>query len=577
MVQQTEMNVTTLTLPQHGSFADHLDRFFLDYKTRILDEHEKEIAGIRKQIQDSEPPTASFDDALEAAPQKDFGRNVSGDSGMGPNRLHARVVRVEKVPRPPPREGCLKAPKAPPKLILELVDSPAQAPEAEPVAAQSLPGVPQEYHTPTLLGVPDSKVISRSNSGKMTRVVDENTEIHEIPFPVRSRENRESSKASNKSTKSTKSNKSNKSLGSSMPAFFERKPASGQLWLFLEEPDSSTCAWWFAKISNAFILASVFFSLCQSVTPPDLTHEAYGAMSSFAVGVCQACVEGILVLECVAHFIVARTTCAYFRSVYNIIDICATLPLILRAYGGFEMPSLDSEPILHYMLTCFVPGLRLLKLIKRFRKFHLFVHVLHETGDALKLLLFLVCIIILFFSTLFYIVEPVEVANSFFTAMWMSTVMVTTVGYGDTVPITLGGRLVASVLCFCSVLFMAMPLAVIGNAFTQTWTDRNRILLMLRTRERLTTWGYTAKDMPKLFRDFDANNNGELCLEEFCDMIDKMNVGMKQEDAEELFETFDEDGSGGIDDSEFMKQLFPNEYRVMFRRSSTMTVDDDDD
>lgn len=45
------------------------------------------------------------------------------------------------------------------------------------------------------------------------------------------------------------------------------------------------------------------------------------------------------------------------------------------------------------------------------------------------------------FSTLLYIFEPDVNVDSMFTAMWVSTVTVTTVGYGDITPITLSGKM----------------------------------------------------------------------------------------------------------------------------------------
>ena len=52
------------------------------------------------------------------------------------------------------------------------------------------------------------------------------------------------------------------------------------------------------------------------------------------------------------------------------------------------------------------------------------------------------------------------------------------------------------------VLFMAMPLSVLGNAMSQTWADRHRIVLITQTRRKLKTLGYTAEHMPKLFPVF---------------------------------------------------------------------------
>lgn len=140
------------------------------------------------------------------------------------------------------------------------------------------------------------------------------------------------------------------------------------------------------------------------------------------------------------------------------------------------------------------------------------------------------------FSTLLYIFENEKVVDSMFTAMWVSTVTVTTVGwtlgewyaqafragYGDITPETLAGktrlgactndskrpRLMGG-LCFFSSLFMAMPISVLGNAMSHAWTDRNRILLMARTRQRLKRHGFNAADLPRLFRQYVACKIGE--------------------------------------------------------------------
>lgn len=56
------------------------------------------------------------------------------------------------------------------------------------------------------------------------------------------------------------------------------------------------------------------------------------------------------------------------------------------------------------------------------------------------------------------------------------------------------------------------------------------------------------------------------------DMIGKMNVGIRPSEAEELFELFDTDASGGIDDKEFMKALFPDDYRRIYMRTTTNTM-----
>jgi len=365
---------------------------------------------------------------------------------------------------------------------------------------------------------------------------------------------------------SKKSNKSTLTKGSAVSgaSFFERDinmRSSRSLWLFLEEPDSSRGAKMFAIAWNYFVGCTVIFSLLQASNPPVISGQE--------LAYTEAGIEVIFILEVLARYIACHSTKVFVKMPANWIDILASCPLILRAVVGFVVPSMQEDPYVHYALVCPVPTVRLMKLIRRFRKFHLFMHVATKTIEALKVLLFLLSLLVMVFSSILYIVEPQESVDSMTSALWLSLVTVSTVGYGDISPITHGGRFVAGVLVICSVLYMAMPISIVGDAFTKTWADRHRLLMMLRTRERLTTWGYTARDMPRLFQQFDENSNGELCLEEFCDMIDKMRVGMKPRDAEELFEVFDEDGSGGVDEKEFMRALFPNEYRVLYGRRSS--------
>lgn len=97
---------------------------------------------------------------------------------------------------------------------------------------------------------------------------------------------------------------------------------------------------------------------------------------------------------------------------------------------------------------------------------------------------------------------------------------------------------------------MAMPLSVLGNAMSQTWADRHRIVLITQTRRKLKNLGYTAEHMPKLFGRFDKDGNGELEMDEFCDLVATLRIGMKQSEASELFLAFDENGDGGITEME---------------------------
>ncbi|MGO8799993.1 MAG: cyclic nucleotide-gated ion channel [Roseiarcus sp.] len=104
------------------------------------------------------------------------------------------------------------------------------------------------------------------------------------------------------------------------------------------------------------------------------------------------------------------------------------------------------------------------------------------------------CVIILFGAALFaatamHLVEGRVQPDKLGTipdAMWWAIVTLGTVGYGDVVPITPAGRLVAAVTIFAGLIIMALPIGIIATAFAEevhrrdfviTWTMISRVPL----------------------------------------------------------------------------------------------------
>lgn len=97
------------------------------------------------------------------------------------------------------------------------------------------------------------------------------------------------------------------------------------------------------------------------------------------------------------------------------------------------------------------------------------------------------CPAVLVFSTLVYYVELMELQaepddprvtfRSIPGTFWWSVVTLLTVGYGDVVPGTVAGKVVAAMSMVVAVLLMALPVSVIGTTFTQHWVQ-------FRARER---------------------------------------------------------------------------------------------
>jgi hypothetical protein len=61
----------------------------------------------------------------------------------------------------------------------------------------------------------------------------------------------------------------------------------------------------------------------------------------------------------------------------------AVLPLPLRITLGVPLPSMEDNLVVHVLLVGFVPFIRLLKMVRRFHKIEILLHVLSTTIDAL--------------------------------------------------------------------------------------------------------------------------------------------------------------------------------------------------
>lgn len=341
------------------------------------------------------------------------------------------------------------------------------------------------------------------------------------------------------------------------------------LWFFLEDPESSFHARIFAQAMPALVLFTIAITLVQAMDPPPL--------SGVPAAVLETSFDLVFGMEFVLRLVACPNKSLFMRSPFNLIDCVAATPLILRAWCGWvitdgaveEGSRLEAGPT---VLLCIVPVLRLLKTLRRFQKFRLLLKAFEQAFEALPILIFTMLVITLFFSTAFFLVEPQDNIRSISHAMWLTIVTITTVGYGDTTPSTTLGHMLAAGLAIVGVLYMAMPIGIIGQAFNDVWKDRNKILLLQRTRDRLGQWGYAATDIPVLFANFDVDKTGELDFSKFRDMLDTMNLGLSKARVVELFNIFDTDGGGSIDAGEFLTVLYPGEVaddHILAREDNT--------
>ena len=152
----------------------------------------------------------------------------------------------------------------------------------------------------------------------------------------------------------------------------------------------------------------------------------------------------------------------YIFSFGGIIDLLAFLPALL-------IPAADGSVILRL--------LRMLRLIQIMKIKPLAIGIkrtieaLHKSWNELVASLLISFLLIILGAVMIYFVEgpaQPEAFGSIPRALWWSLMTLTTVGYGDVYPITVGGKLIAAFIAVIGICAVALPAGIFAAAFHRT-------------------------------------------------------------------------------------------------------------
>ena len=208
---------------------------------------------------------------------------------------------------------------------------------------------------------------------------------------------------------------------------------------------------WF--IASLIIISVVSFSID---TLPDIrptTRTILWYIEAFTIVV--------FVIEYVYRVYRAERKREFIFSFYGVIDLLAILPY-------FIAPFLDLRAI---RLLRFIRFLRILKLARYNKAIYRFSKAIFIAKEEIVIsmlgstvLIYLSAVGVYYFE---HSVQP-DVFRSVFDALWWSVVTFTTVGYGDTYPVTVGGRLFTMVILFLGLGLVAGVTGIFSSALYKT-------------------------------------------------------------------------------------------------------------
>ena len=152
----------------------------------------------------------------------------------------------------------------------------------------------------------------------------------------------------------------------------------------------------------------------------------------------------------------------YIFSPFGLIDLISILPFFLNQFVKVDGRFLRILRL--FRLT------RIFKLGRDSSSLQLFVSALKGVQNELKCTLFLSALAILFSASAIYYLEnevQPEKFSSITESIWWATVSLATVGYGDVYPVTVGGKVFASVISLIGIGIVAIPTGIISASFVE--------------------------------------------------------------------------------------------------------------
>jgi voltage-gated potassium channel len=194
------------------------------------------------------------------------------------------------------------------------------------------------------------------------------------------------------------------------------------------------------------------------------------------------------------YFSVAIFTVEYLARIWSIVDNRWRQEYAHPVRGRLRfmftpMALIDLFAIAPFWLSVFFPVdlrflrvarlLRILKLSRYSAAMNLLFEVLREEVRVIMAALFVVIVLIVLMASATFLVEnraQPEDFSSIPDAMWWAIITVTTVGYGDVVPITPMGKILGSLLGLIGVGMVALPAGILASGFNEAMHRRRNSL-----------------------------------------------------------------------------------------------------
>jgi len=226
----------------------------------------------------------------------------------------------------------------------------------------------------------------------------------------------------------------------------------------VENTDTRAGRAWDLAVQALILISLVSFSI---ETLPKLGQE-----TRFWLYVVEVVTVALFTIEYGLRIIVADKRLGFIFSFYGLVDLVAILPFYVST--GVDLRAVRVVRL--FRVFRLFKFLRYTEALERFRD--AFVEIKEELVlyvIATVLLVYLSSVGIYFFESE---AQPDQFA-SVFHCLWWSVVTLTTVGYGDVCPVTIGGKIFTAFVLIAGIGIIAIPTGLLASALTRARTSKS--------------------------------------------------------------------------------------------------------
>ena len=237
-----------------------------------------------------------------------------------------------------------------------------------------------------------------------------------------------------------------------------------KVWECFEYPYTSLAAKILAIFSMSMVIISVMITVIESLPSieEDRIHYADKKLKNpwFII---ELAFNIWFTFEYMVRLLSSPNKSKFVKSLLNIVDLAAVAPF-------FIMLTLDSSqtgPVAVVRVLRVVRVFRMFKLSRYSKSLNVIGYCVVESLHELGLLIVCLFIMVTVSSSLLFYIEVGE-ANSYFTSIpatfWFSIQTVTTIGYGDMIPVTALGKFTTAISAVFGAITLALPvLSFVSN------------------------------------------------------------------------------------------------------------------